>query len=90
MGQLTTESGQIVNLVITKTPRPITTGKPFVHPEGKGFFVKNLGTDAVTLKVVGIDDSVAIETTFYPGWNVEMLKSIAANVPNDANLQYSE
>lgn len=89
MAQLTTESGQVINLVVTKTPRPIATGKPFQHPEGKGFFVKNLGTDAVTLKVVGVDDSEAVETTFYPGWNVEMIKSISANVPDDANLQYS-
>lgn len=89
--QLTTENGQVIPLVITSTPRAIPTGAPFVHPTKKdaGFFVKNIGTEAVTLKVVGVNDTVAGETTFYPGqWGVEFIKEIAADVPAGSNLQW--
>ena len=30
---LTTKSGQPISMVITKTPRAIPTGKPFVRPD---------------------------------------------------------
>lgn len=88
--QFTTKKGQIIPLVITSTPKNIPTGKPFVHPTNPefGFCVKNIGTEAIPLKVIGVDDTEAVSTTFYPGWNVEFIKMIAEDAP--ANLQWGE
>ncbi len=87
---LTTKSGQPISMVITKTPRAIPTGKPFVRPDDPqlGFYVKNNGTEPVTLKVIGVDDTVASETVFMPGWNLELIKAIVANVPATATIQW--
>jgi len=86
----TTKSGQPINLIITKTPRSIPTGSPFKRADGLGFYIKNNGTDPVTLKVVGVDDSHAEDTTIFPGWNLEMVKEISSAVPADTNLQWGE
>lgn len=88
--QFTTKKGQIIPLVITSTPKNIPSGKPFVHPTDPtlGFCVKNIGTEAVSVKVIGVDDTEAVSTTLYPGWNVEFIRMIAENAP--ANLQWGE
>ena len=43
--------------------------------------VKNNGTEAVTLSVHMYDESpgIYVETTFYPGWNPEIIDEVQAN-----------
>ena len=50
--------------------------------------VKNNGTEAVTLSVHMYDEApgIYVETTFYPGWNVEIINEIQANA-SVSNIQ---
>ena len=50
------------------------------------FAIKNLGEEPVSLevKLVGMDDFIT--TTFYQGWNIELVVEVR-NVPADAMIQ---
>lgn len=50
------------------------------------FAIKNLGEDSVDLevKLVGMDDFIT--TTFYQGWNIELVVEVR-NVPAGAKIQ---
>lgn len=56
--------------------------------ERKYFLVKNDGSDDVTLEVKLANTDEWIETTFYVGWNVELVKAIKAKTNTSYNLKY--
>jgi hypothetical protein len=87
---LATQDGQPINLIITKTPRNIPAGNGFKRSNNLGFFVKNNGDDKVTLTVIGVNDDTAVETSFFPGWNLEMIKEITSVIAEGSNLQWGE
>lgn len=51
-----------------------------------GFLVKNISQDNITCSVKMLSSDEAIETVFYPGWNLEIIKEIT--VETDNTLQY--
>lgn len=53
----------------------------------KYFLVKNDGEDDVTLEVKLANTDEWIETTFYVGWNVELVKAVKAKT-GTYNLKY--
>lgn len=63
-----------------------TSEEVFQLPGLQSFNIKNIGSDPITLKVMlaGMDEYV--DTTFYPGWNPEIVIKIETN--NESDLQY--
>lgn len=55
--------------------------------ERKYFLVKNDGSEDVTLEVKLANTDEWVETTFYVGWNVELVKAIKAK-NGSFNLKY--
>lgn len=53
---------------------------------GRGFVIKNITDDEVTLSVRLISQTDFIDTKFYPGWNPEIIAEIE-DAPSDT-LQY--
>lgn len=87
---LATQNGQPINLIITRTPRNIPAGNGFSRSEGLGFYIKNNSEETVKLTVIGVNDSEAVETSFFPGWNLEMVKAITSEIAEGSNLQWGE
>ena len=64
--------------------------KNFRLENGNAFFIKVEGDHPVRLKVFPADDTDRnfIETLFYPGWNVELVKEIEMTPDLDCKIQY--
>jgi len=54
------------------------------------FLIKNESDNNVTLSVVpaSSSDDVALNTVFYPGWNVELVKKVEVDALITADLKY--
>lgn len=66
--------------------------KNFSLDNGNSFFIKNEGNEPVKLEVIpaGSEDRKFIETTFVPGWNMELIQEIrqTPEVKNDLRFGY--
>lgn len=49
------------------------------------FLIKNITEESITATVILAGDDNPIETVFYSGWNVELIKEVVTNVEG---LQY--
>lgn len=63
------------------------SGTEFSLPNGEAFLVKNTSADVVTLKVQLSGMTEPIETSFYPGWNPELVTKIV-EITDSISLQY--
>lgn len=66
------------------------TDQDFTLEEGSNFYIKNEGSDPVLLDVVpaGNADGDFIQTTFFPGWSVEVVKRIKQSSDKGLNLLF--
>lgn len=63
------------------------TGTEFSLPNGEAFLIKNISTDVISLKVQLSEMTEPIETSFYPGWNPELVVKIV-EITDSSSLQY--
>lgn len=57
---------------------------------GKNFIIKNENDTNITLAVTPArgTDGVFVDTVFYPGWNLELVKAIEANETYYENIKW--
>ncbi len=64
--------------------------RSFHLPDGQAFNIKNEGAAPIKLHVQlsGVEDGVFVETTFFLGWNPEIVKAVKKQDVSDYNLKW--